>query len=85
MSGGKQAVLLLNRAATAQRITLDWPGLGFPETAAPKIRDLWGGASRRPGAAMPGAARPGAARPFAARPFATDVAAHGVVMLVLEP
>jgi len=42
LSGGSQAVVLLNRGdVDAEQITLNWTDIGFPADHSAVVRDLW--------------------------------------------
>ncbi len=45
LSDGGRAVALLNRGASASEISVTWPEIGYPETLAASVRDLWSGKS----------------------------------------
>jgi alpha-galactosidase len=68
LTGGKRAVVLLNRGEAQQLISIEWQNLGLPAGGPAKIRDLWLGRY------LP-----------KTRQLSAAVAAHGVVMVLLEP
>jgi alpha-galactosidase len=42
LTGGSQAVVLLNRAdGGSSEITVNWSDIGFPVDHSAKVRDLW--------------------------------------------
>lgn len=42
LSGGSQAVVLLNRGETDnEQVTVQWADIGFPLNMSAKVRDLW--------------------------------------------
>ncbi|HEX4649579.1 MAG TPA: glycoside hydrolase family 27 protein [Steroidobacteraceae bacterium] len=47
LEGGGQAVVLLNRAAAATAVRLDWSALGLPPYVPLDLRDLWSGRELR--------------------------------------
>jgi len=69
LQGGSRAVVLLNRGQVPQTISVDWQSLGYPAHLSAAMRDLWLGKNL----------------PKARRRFSTEVAPHGVVMILMEP
>jgi alpha-galactosidase len=69
LKGGGRAVVLLNRGAAARVVKVDWEALGYPAHLKASVRDLWAGKDL----------------PKATGAFAAEVAAHGVVMVRVEP
>ncbi|USI71917.1 glycoside hydrolase family 27 protein [Sphingomonas morindae] len=69
LTGGRQAVLLLNRGAAPATMTLHWDVLGWEPGRRAAVRDLW--ADR----ALPGASRG----------VTLSVPAHGAQMLAISP
>ncbi|GAB3779795.1 alpha-galactosidase [Dyella agri] len=67
LADGGRAVVLFNRGEHPADITADWTDLGFPATAALKVRDLWANKSLG----------------RASGHFTANVAPHGVVMVRL--
>jgi alpha-galactosidase len=41
LADGGRAVALLNRDSTAATMAVSWPEIGYPETLAARVRDLW--------------------------------------------
>jgi alpha-galactosidase len=69
LAGGGLAVLLLNRGAAAQTISVTWEQLGLAGDQALNGRDLWEHQDLGTLAAQ----------------FSAPVASHGVVMITLKP
>jgi alpha-galactosidase len=69
LSGGYRAVILLNRGATAQNITVHWPDISYPDSLNAQVRDLW---KAKDLGSSKGS-------------FTSEVASHGVVMLTVKP
>jgi alpha-galactosidase len=69
LAGGGMAVLLLNRAAAQQTISITWEQLGLAGDAALNGRDLWEHQDLGTLAAQ----------------FSAPVASHGAVMITLKP
>nr|WP_158786670.1 glycoside hydrolase family 27 protein [Granulicella sp. L46] len=69
LSGGYRAVVLLNRGATAQNITVHWSDISYPDSLNAQIRDLW---KAKDLGSSKGS-------------FTAEVASHGVVMLTVKP
>ena len=69
ISGGRRAVVLLNRSTKPREITIDWQKLGLRPDQQAKIRDLWAGADL----------------PSAQGRFAAKVSGHAVVMVTISP
>ncbi len=69
MKNGSRAVVLLNRAATEQRITVAWEDLGYPAHLTAVVRDLW--------------LKQDLGR-FSGK-FSAPVLSHGVLMISVKP
>jgi alpha-galactosidase len=69
MADGGRAVALLNRGATATRISVSWSDLGYPDYLPASVRDLW---------AMKDLGK-------STGSFSATVASHGVVMVRIKP
>ena len=69
LSRGRRAVLLFNRGKTPARIAASWEQLGYPPALRGKVRDVWAHRDL----------------PSATGGLSSDVAPHGVVMLVVTP
>jgi alpha-galactosidase len=69
MADGSRAVVLLNRGATEQKITVKWEELGYPSRVTAAVRDLW---QKKDLGKLSGA-------------FSAPVASHGVVMVTIRP
>jgi alpha-galactosidase len=69
LKDGSRAVVLLNRAATEQPITVTWEDLGYPAHLNASVRDLW---QKKDLGKMTGK-------------FSAPVASHGVVMITVKP
>jgi alpha-galactosidase len=69
LSGGRRAVILLNRSDKPQKISLALRQIGLKEDQPVKVRDLWAGKDLAP----------------ATGEFSASPAGHGVVMVVLSP
>jgi alpha-galactosidase len=69
LSGGRQAVVLLNRGTAQQSITLNWAELGMAAERSLSIRDVW---QHKDLGKFTGK-------------FTAPVESHGVVMIVLQP
>jgi alpha-galactosidase len=69
MRDGSRAVVLLNRGASEQEITVTWEDLAYPEHLAAGVRDLWLGKDL------------GQYRSH----FSAAVASHSVVMVRVSP
>ena len=68
LAGGGRAVILLNRGAAAQTISVDWETLGLPTASRLSVRDLWAHRDL----------------PAARGSFSAEVPSHGVVMVTLK-
>jgi alpha-galactosidase len=66
---GSRAVVLLNRAASEQEISLSWKEIGYPNSLNAAVRDLW---SHKDLGKFTGT-------------FSARVASHGVVMVTVKP
>jgi alpha-galactosidase len=66
---GGRAVALLNRGATATKISVAWSDVGYPDSLTASIRDLWAhkDLQKQQGA------------------YAAEVPSHGVVLLTIKP
>ncbi len=69
LQDGGVAVLLLNRGAAGQTITVNWPELELPADSAVSARDLW---QHRDLGKLTGK-------------FSAPIPSHGSVMLTLRP
>jgi len=69
LADGSRAVALLNRSATEQKMSVNWPDIGYPEHLSANVRDLW---ARKGLGKMTGS-------------FSTAVPSHSVVMIRIEP
>jgi alpha-galactosidase len=69
LTGGRQAVLLLNRGGRDQTMTVKWSDLGLAAGKSVAVRDLW--EHRDMGAKI--------------GEFSAMVPSHGVVMVVVQP
>jgi alpha-galactosidase len=69
LGDGGRAVALLNRGGAEARITVAWTDLGYPETLAAKVRDLW---AKQDLGTHKGS-------------YAASVPSHGVVILHFKP
>jgi alpha-galactosidase len=69
LAGGNRAVALLNRAATAQAITVNWEDLGYPAHFSAALRDVW---QRKDLGTMKGS-------------FTATVAPHSAVIVIVRP
>jgi alpha-galactosidase len=69
LKDGSRAVVLLNRAAAEQSITVTWEDLGYPSHLNASVRDLW---QKKDLGKMTGK-------------FSAPVASHGVVMITVKP
>jgi alpha-galactosidase len=69
LQNGDRGVILLNRGAADQEITVDWEHLGYPAHLSATVRDLW--AHKDLGK-------------FTGK-FSATVASHGVVMVTVRP
>jgi alpha-galactosidase len=69
LTGGYRAVVLLNRGASPEKITVHWTDLGYPDSTIAQVRDLWkaNDLGRVRGS------------------YTAEVASHGVVMLTVKP
>ncbi len=69
LEGGGRAVVLLNRGTVPAEIRVDWKQLDYPAGLKAKVRDLWAGKDLGAHAGR----------------YQASAAAHGVVMLTVEP
>jgi len=69
MANGSRAVVLLNRAAAPQQITVNWEDLGYPSHLSAAVRDLW---AKKDFGMVTGK-------------FSAQVASHAVVMVSVTP
>ena len=69
LADGSRAVALLNRSATEQKMSVNWPDIGYPEHLSANVRDLW---ARKGLGKMTGS-------------FSTAVPSHSVVIIRIEP
>ncbi len=69
LAGGHRAVVLLNRGTTAQKITVSWTDIGYPDSLNAQVRDLW---EAKEMGSVKGT-------------YTAEVAPHGVVMLAVRP
>jgi alpha-galactosidase len=69
LKDGSRAVVLFNRGAAEEEMSVSWEELGYPAHLSAKVRDLW--AKKDLGQLMGS--------------FSTKVDAHGVVMLTVAP
>jgi alpha-galactosidase len=69
ITGGDRAVLLFNRGAAEQEITVKWEDIGYPPRLNAALRDLWQGKELGK---------------FTGK-FSAKVASHGVVMVTVRP
>jgi len=69
LSGGARAVVLFNRGAQPETISVSWEALGYPMALRAGIRDLWTHQDLKPVAGR----------------YSATVPAHGVVMLKVQP
>lgn len=69
MQDGSRAVVLLNRGASTQPITLNWEQIGYPAHLSASVRDLW--AHKDLGKFT--------------QKFSAPLESHGVVMVTVKP
>jgi alpha-galactosidase len=69
LKDGSRAVVLLNRGGSEQPISVNWEDIGYPNTLAASVRDLW---SHKDLGKFTGK-------------FSAAVASHGVVMVSVKP
>jgi alpha-galactosidase len=69
MQDGSRAVVLLNRSATEQSISVRWNDIGYPEHLSAGVRDLW---QKKDLGKLSGK-------------FTATVRSHGVVMVAVKP
>jgi alpha-galactosidase len=69
LKGGSRAVVLLNRGASDQQITVNWEDLGYASHLSASVRDLW---AHKDAGKFPGK-------------FSASVVSHGVVMVTVTP
>jgi alpha-galactosidase len=69
LSDGGRAVALLNRGATAAKISVAWSDVGYPDALTASVRDLWAAKDL----------------PKQRGSYAAEVPSHGVVMVTVKP
>ena len=69
LKDGSRAVVLFNRGASEQEISVDWENLGYPDHFSAAVRDLW---QHKDLGKFTGK-------------FAASVPSHGVVMVTVKP
>jgi alpha-galactosidase len=69
LTGGYRAVVLLNRGASPENITVHWTDLGYPDSVTAQVRDLWKANDLG----------------HVKDSYTAEVASHGVVMLTVKP
>jgi len=69
LADGSRAVALLNRGATEQKMSINWPDIGYPEHLSANVRDLW---AKKGLGKMTGS-------------FSSVVPSHSAVMIRIEP
>ena len=69
LQDGSRAVLLFNRGAAEQNVTVKWAEIGYPDHVSANVRDLW---QHKDVGKVTGT-------------FAAMVPSHGVVMLTVRP
>jgi alpha-galactosidase len=69
LSDGGRAVALLNRGATAAKISVAWSDIGYPDTLTASVRDLWAAKDL----------------PKQRGSYSAEVPSHGVVMVTVKP
>jgi alpha-galactosidase len=69
LQDGSRAVILLNRGASEQEITVQWEELGYTRNIPANVRDLW---QHKDLGKLSGK-------------FSALVASHGVVMVTVKP
>ena len=69
LADGGRAVILLNRGASAAKVSASWDDIGYPSTLEASVRDLWAGKDL---GKLSGT-------------YSAEVPSHGVVMLRVKP
>src|SRR5262249_17816509 len=69
MKDGSRAVVLLNRGASEQQISVAWEDIGYPGSLSAAVRDLW---QHKDLGKFTGK-------------FSASVVSHGVVMVTVRP
>jgi alpha-galactosidase len=69
LADGGRAVVLLNRSAASASINVAWTDIGYPDSIAATVHDLWSGKSA--------SAQKGS--------YSTQVPSHGAVMITVLP
>jgi alpha-galactosidase len=69
LNDGGRAVALLNRGATAAKISVAWSDVGYPDGLTASVRDLWAAKDL----------------PKQRGSYAAEVPSHGVVMVTVKP
>jgi alpha-galactosidase len=69
LNDGGRAVALLNRGATAAKISVAWSDVGYPNALTASVRDLWAAKDL----------------PKQHGSYAAEVPSHGVVMVTVKP
>jgi alpha-galactosidase len=69
LNDGGRAVALLNRGATAAKISVAWSDVGYPDALTASVRDLWAAKDL----------------PKQRGSYAAEVPSHGVVMVTVKP
>ena len=69
LQDGGRAVALINRSASAAKISVAWTDIGYPATVSASVRDLW---TKKESASVKGE-------------YSAEVPTHGVVMVRIKP
>ena len=69
LADGGRAVVLFNRGAKETQISVSWTDIGYPQTLAANVRDLW---AHKDLGQLTGS-------------FSATVPSHGVVMVTIKP
>jgi len=69
MKDGTRAVVLFNRSASEQKVSVGWEEIGYPDHLSATVRDLW---QKKDLGKSTGK-------------FSSPVASHGVVMVIVRP
>jgi alpha-galactosidase len=69
LANGGRAVALVNRGASATKMSVAWREIGYPDTLSASVRDLW--AKKDLGKV--------------AGEYSAEVPSHGVVMITVKP
>jgi alpha-galactosidase len=69
LSDGGRAVALVNRGASAAKMTVEWTDVGYPEGLSASMRDLW---AKKDLGKVAGS-------------YSAEVPSHGVVMVRIKP